>query len=381
MDELNRDEKEQLVKTDELNGDENEEIVKVDDLTRESHSILDHLYTLYRFTLIQNGNINAGDNIFGITEKYHWTIDYYKNNLCGAEKDHPFQIMERKYPQFGDLRKYYYAWLYLDLCCESILRYVISVIKSPSICTDKCHIIEQLNTILLKCIEEECVLEAKPAETISETMFRLYSYYYVRDKFLEDTQKIKYITIECGKRNMPSPEYAVFNYDIEDRSIESIQRLFCEGDSVKTKTFITHINNCAKGILKINRKNGHLIAYDLYGLKAMYREIYADKTKYNRRTSQCIFNQFLKDDKIRIDDYYFLDEKINLGLFREHGWINEYYKKNELQENLYALVSLILARLNPDDIITGFDKVLNEISEAVDLIKTDVILKSQEEWV
>lgn len=257
------------------------------------------------------------------------------------------------------------------MSCHSILQYVISVIKCSSICTDKCEIIDRINSILLKCIEEEEVLAVKPAETISETMFMLYSYYYIRDKFLEDTQKINHIMIESEKRDMPRLEYSILNDNLTERSIKSIKKIFSEGEDVKERTLITHIDNCDEGILKINPKCGRYIARDLHSLKAMYREIYVDKTKYNRRTSQRIFNEFLESDEIRVDDYYFLNEKINLGLFREHGWINEYYRKNALQENLYALVSLILARLNPDDIVNSFDKVLDEISEVIALIEDE----------
>ena len=37
-------------------------------------------------------------------------------------------------------------------------------------------------------------------------------------------------------------------------------------------------------------------------------------------------------------------------MYREHGLIDEFYAKNEFQENLYHLIILILSRLLPDQI-------------------------------
>lgn len=95
----------------------------------------------------------------------------------------------------------------------------------------------------------------------------------------------------------------------------------------------------------------------------MYREIFVDSTLYkkNRHTSKNIFNNFLKLGTMGSSDYYFLNEKINMGMYREYGLIDEFYAKNEFQENLYHLVSLILSQLYPNKIRNAFKKAINRI--------------------
>ena len=57
-----------------------------------------------------------------------------------------------------------------------------------------------------------------------------------------------------------------------------------------------------------------------------------------------------------------------MGLYREYGWIDKFYAKNEFQENLYHLVSLILSMLYPDKIASASTKAFSKISHELEML-------------
>lgn len=279
--------------------------------------------------------------------------------------------------KFGKLKPFYHTWLYIDLCCWAILQFVITGIMRNGINTCKIESIMKLNNTILSLINKEKIIvpiKFGNKDTSMEMLFKFYSYYHIRDIFLQDTEVLKLITNNGKKRKNPEDKY-ILPFVSAEKYItwNTLQELFNENEYTENmKTFKKNILNCYEGITYFNRESGRKINfYEPISLKAFYREIYNDKTIYNRKQSKTIFNHFLKYNEITDADYYFIDEKINMGIFREYGLIDEFYAKNELQENLYYLVCLILTKLNPFDIIKHFKDALESITAAIYEIYTE----------
>jgi len=207
------------------------------------------------------------------------------------------------------------------------------------------------------------IMLAENAEfKMEKELFQILAFYYIRDKFLMDTAILKYITQNCGERTNPDEMYSLLTvWKPYKLNMYGIQKIFAEDVDVKRTTFSEQYSNLKKGIDLFNWKVNRGIQQDLISQKAFYREIYLDKTKYNRKTSKHIFNQFLKTGKMNTVDYYFIDEKINMGMFREYGLIEEFWLKNEFQDNLYYLVALALAQLKPLEMANSFKRAIERI--------------------
>ena len=280
-------------------------------------------------------------------------------------------LLEKENPQFGDLRNAYYAWLYCDLCCHSVLQQITSLFKTIRF-NFPAKKLEKPNSTVLELIHEYSQQGIEAKGSPEEILFYFTSYYHIRDKFLQDTNILKYITENCGKRENPKPEYAFpLPQDPEpEYSMDEIKARFTEGAQVRNETFRKNYEACKNGIDEYNKKTHRQIRKYLICQKAMYREIFVDPTLYykNRHSSKHIFLHFLKHGKLGSSDYYFLNEKINMGLYREYGWIDKFYAKNEFQENLYHLVSLILSMLYPDKIASASTKAFSKISHELEML-------------
>lgn len=253
------------------------------------------------------------------------------------------------------------------------MQYVIRGIMRNKKNQYKLRSIKEINHIILESIESaekkksDIVLEG----SLEEMMFQFYSYYYRKDRFLQDISMLKHIENSNKERKNPLPEYSLITYTPRNEIIDwnELQELFTEGEEKENnKTFKKNIINCYKGILQFDRASNRMILPEPISLRAFYREIYRDKTSHNRRQSKTIFNDFLKCQNIGHADYYFIDEKINAGIFREYGLIEEFNAKNELQENLYCLACYSLAQLNPSDMIETFNTAIRSISHAIEKI-------------
>jgi len=334
--------------------DENESVDENNDV-RESIDILDRVFTAYKSAMIWNIH---GDTT--LLQQYYDIL--IKNVPCDALK-----MMSEKYPQLGELKELYFAWLYIDLCCRYILHKLIDYLKDTKIHIQvKRNKVDELNEIAKKmCMEfsRNKIMLAENAEfKMEKELFQILAFYYIRDKFLMDTAILKYITQNCGERTNPDEMYSLLTvWKPYKLNMYGIQKIFAEDVDVKRTTFSEQYSNLKKGIDLFNWKVNRGIQQDLISQKAFYREIYLDKTKYNRKTSKHIFNQFLKTGKMNTVDYYFIDEKINMGMFREYGLIEEFWLKNEFQDNLYYLVALALAQLKPLEMANSFKRAIERI--------------------
>lgn len=142
-----------------------------------------------------------------------------------------------------------------------------------------------------------------------------------------------------------------------------MQEVFSEGKEKEgIKTFKKNLMNCYKGIFRFDNVARRRILPDPISLRAFYRELYRDKTTYSRRQSKTIFNDFLANGDMGHADYFFINEKINVGVYREYSLMEEYHEKNILQENLYCLACHSLAKLNPFDMVETFRKAMESIT-------------------
>lgn len=276
------------------------------------------------------------------------------------------------------LEAYFNVWLYVDLGCKSILQYIIQRIIKNKENKDKLTSIRKLNDAILFYLKiglmeynsaelEKVKLEKRP----EEDLFKIYFYYIVRDNLLQDTKNLKKFT-EFKNTNTNSTikrSVSFLSQKGKKNSWENIQNIFEEGyEKRNVKTFKKNVVNCLLLIKKINmavRESD--IPYSPIRLKTLYREFYLEKPKYGegRKTGMTILNEFLKRNDMQNAEYYYIREILNRGLFAEYGLLEEFYAKNELQENLYQAACLCLAKLDPKSVKKNFDDFISLIFDII----------------
>lgn len=292
-------------------------------------------------------------------------LDCYRRFIMVAGAD----IYHVNQPRNKKLEKYFNTYIYIDLCCKSILQYVIQVIIKNKKNTKKLLSIKKMNKVILEFLEEECKLlqhdTVKLHEAPKKNLLKIYSFYFIRDRFLQDTKILKSIYIKNDMRrdtmNFIELEGQVYTWD-------KVQNLFERGSKCELKTFKRNLANCFLLIKKINWMSmENVIPCDPVHLRALYHGIYLNKSYYTskRKTSMTIANKFIKTNNIEASDYYFIRELLNMGLLKEYGLLEEFYAKNELQENLYHLVCLYLAKLEPINILAKFYILIKEIKQTI----------------
>ena len=338
----------------------------------EYFNLFNLVYFHEKYYINQCDGQNRKTNLY---KKYLTELDFFKNKLI---ENGGKEFQERsylKYPSFDKMGEIYYTWMYIDLCCKSILQYVIQGIIKNENNTDKASSIEKINNKILELIEKEKQTpQVKLEGTPEENLFKVYSYYFIRDKFLEDTKILKYITAEYENENSFNIEYSLINFDSrKKRKWCNVNDVFGEGAECEEETFKKNVANCFLLIEKFNQiPTIAPIPYTPIRLKALYKGIYVDTKssldKNNQKRplkSKTIMNRFLETGEITSIDYNFINEIMNREFFREYGFLKEYNLKNQLQENLYCLSCLILARLNPLDIVNEFEVILSDITDTI----------------
>lgn len=265
------------------------------------------------------------------------------------------------------------AMLYVDLCCKAILQYVMQGIIKNKKNKRKIESINKLNEAIFMSIninlmerneeEEDTKLDKRP----EDNLFRFYFYFWARDWLLQDTKNLKkFMNIQDkNEKDVTRTSLITFYKDGKKKSWKDIQNIFEEGyDDNEKKELKTFKRNVAKCLCLIKRLNMTVkedsIPYSPIRLKSLYREIYIEKSKYDERGKdvKSIVNEFLKSGSIQNAEYYYIQEIINKGFCTEYGVLEEWYAKNELQENLYYLACLCLVKLNPLVVIEAFHQVV-----------------------
>lgn len=353
---------------------------------KEYFRILELIYEDEKSLLLWNcGN---GIDKEKVWERYNKKLDGYKKELiektdceytkgffCKGKQPQYRQYEDfAGYPRYGKLEGIYNIWLYIDLCCNAIMQYVIQGIIKNTENKNKLESIMKLNNKILELIEAEKnipYVECKGSP--EEILFGVYSYYFIRDKYLQDIKNIKFTSDDIDTKKGVSSEYSLKNFYAErkKRTWNEIQDLFeFEIDKKSNiKTFKKNLANCYLLIEKLNR-NGRNINITPIFLRALYRGIYMNKIMYEkkRKTSMTIMNDFLKTGNIETSEYWWISAILNKDFFKEHDLLEEYKAKNELQENLYHLVCIFLARLEPTDIERKFNTALHHINVIIDEI-------------
>lgn len=347
--------------------------------------VLDRVQNFYRRQLINYGKkyilqipsprIHFFNPIyfFRIHSSFKISIQFYYDLLFQEQistQYPPFykelKSLEKNQPHFGNLKRIYYTWLFCDLCCYFLMQTITNLFCKKNLKFS----LEPLNALLLELIKKYSLESIRAQGTPEEILFHLSFYYYKRDLFLQNINILKFITKNCKRRENPTQDYRIPQTIDKKISINKIRNLFLEGEELNKKTFLQHYEICKAGIDQFNKKANRNLENNLITQKAFYQEIFKDKTLFKRRRSQRIFSDFLESDAMNLSDYYFLDEKINMGMYREYCMIDLFYVKNEFQENLYHLMVLILARLYPEEIINPlkdtFNKIHNKLSDILE---------------
>lgn len=102
------------------------------------------------------------------------SLDFYHKTLFG---DHT-----SSHHYFRNLTDIYYACLYCDLCCYSLLQYITQLLVSKRLAITP-EMRETLNSIILDLIQEYRIQDVEPQGTPEEILFYFTFYYYKKDLF------------------------------------------------------------------------------------------------------------------------------------------------------------------------------------------------------
>lgn len=302
-------------------------------------------------------------------DKYHEKVNFYREEFIEKIHTESTDIFFYSYPRYGKLEDFYNTRLYVYVCCDAILEYVKYGILMNDRNKNKIETIKKVNEKLIELIGNINVPIVKCSGSPEENLFNIYSFYFIRDGFLQYTKTIKQVTEDCGKRAEIAAEATLQNFYSEKkkRTWSEIQNLFEGGKKNDEKTFKKNLANCYLLLEKCNMA-GVMIPKTPVALKAMYKGIYLNKTrnKDKRKTSMAIMNALLTEGDIEESMYYWMDELLNRYFFEENGLLEEYFVYNELRENFYCLISKIIAGLNLSNVVYEFDKVLYQINLVID---------------
>lgn len=274
------------------------------------------------------------------------------------------------------LEDYFNVWIFVDLKCRLILQYVVQRIMKNKKNKDRLASIKELNDEILFYLKTRltiCNLEelgkVKLEKRPEENLFQIYFYYIERDKLLQDTKNLKILTEFKNTNSAIKSSFSFLGQKGKKNSWEDIQNFFEEGyEKHNLKTFKRNVASCLFLIKMIKMAVMESdIPYSPIRLKTLYREFYLEKPKYGegRKTGMTILNELLKGNGMQNAEYYYIREILNKGLFAEYGLLEEFYAKNELQENLYQFVCLCLAQLDPKSVEIEFDIFFEHISAII----------------
>lgn len=258
-------------------------------------------------------------------------------------------------------KKHYYTLLYIDTTCWLILQIITNALTKKSF-NIKVDAIQQL------CQElDNLPKEVKPVHC-SENIFMTYAEFLLftifRTHFLEDILVLQQLQSTCKNLDSPPKEYSLISSNGIPKKLSSAERvsMYLEGDEKGKRAFNNNFKKCEEFISLFNLlTNRELLPTDVT-LKTIYRQLILERTVRNKRQSKTIFNDFLENKKFNnLSEYYFIDEKINMGMYRERGLSHEFFIKNKFQEVLYTHVNLLLTRLKPDDILSTSQTVFHNI--------------------
>ena len=272
---------------------------------------------------------------------------------------------------FNIWKPHYRTLLYMDISLWLILQAVTNCIiwNKELSCS-----IESLNQL---CEKVDCLNKNKTIKSVpcSENIFMTYSefllYPLFSSKFMEDILVLKQLQDSCTDNKPPEKEYSLITDSGAIKKLTTVTErcsIFLEGATKGKRAFRENFKKCHKFIDLFNEATKRNLQHDEITLKAIYRQLVLEKTTRNKRQSITTFNEFIRNKKFGSKaEYYFIDEKINFGIYRERGAIKEFFAKNKLQEKLYEFSTLLLTRLDPTEIVQEAQK---DYSELFSLLET-----------
>lgn len=272
--------------------------------------------------------------------------------------------------EFTFWKSHYRTVLYIDISCWIVLQIVTKSLNTKKF-NIKIESIQRLSKELDNFSHE--IKSVKFSENIILSFSELLLYSVFRTQFLLDTDLIEQLEKNCK----PVPEeYLVIANDGKSKILFPSERreVYLEGKEQDKRTFKKNLEMCERFIDLFNKETNRNLQKDDLTLKAIYRQLILDDTVKNRRQSKTIISNFIENGQFKdLNEYYFIDEKINLGQYRERGLLKEYILKNEFQKKLYVLVNLLLTRLKPYDIMQDAEKTFNEIFSILE----EIIIKDE----
>lgn len=131
----------------------------------------------------------------------------------------------------------------------------------------------------------------------------------------------------------------------------------------KVERFNKKVKQCQEFMPKFSAESGrNLSANNLLHVKAVYRECFVVEATEEELQAKTILRKFMekketeKNEFENMEEYYFLSEKINRGIFREGLAVDMFMLRSEIYSALYHMALIILGSFNEADILSECNK-------------------------
>lgn len=254
-----------------------------------------------------------------------------------------------KYGDFyklGFIGEFYSSEIIVVLYVWGIIKMINSAILLNSKIENKKTFLQNLLDKIKKDISELKKDKMPKKNNVYEAYLEYLMFYVVRAKWCRNIQIIQQLSdeIKDGKYNMEiEARYQVINGEpnFVNLSKTKLMKFILEDDSTKEKIerFTEKYNKCLEFIKELNGRTNRKLSYeDPRTVKAVYREFFVAEGTVGELRAKTIINRYIdKKDFDNIEDYYFIDEKINRGMFREYLLKDEYLLRNEIYGGLYYI--------------------------------------------
>ena len=156
-----------------------------------------------------------------------------------------------------------------------------------------------------------------------------------------------YIEVQDGNYKELEEKYTVVN--IDDLEEKELKKRFCEEKRVRDEEFNAQIQDCEKVLSWYKKKHLWEFTGNMVEKKAIYREVFVNKKIPNdisRRDMKAFINR-IKENKIDAtanmgEVEAFVIEKIERGIYREYGKMEEYIIRNRFEDGFHRFLKNIL---------------------------------------
>lgn len=160
------------------------------------------------------------------------------------------------------------------------------------------------------------------------------------------------------------------NQILSDTSLKKRFKEMCESgleSKSKMETFekrLKHVFECIHGF---NQRTGRTLRCDEYTtIRAVFRALYVNDKRMNRRKTGKMLENILKDDieKIDFNEYHHVSTLISMQIREEYGMGKEYYEKTQDSINRFALYSFsVLENISREACYASDDEITDMIQK------------------